>query len=135
MSFIEIKRIKKRFSDVDLSFVKHPITGDVSKRLNEKAIIFSIKNLVFTKVYGRPFHPEISSDVYSLLFENITPSVLSTLNTLITNVINNFEPRVELQLVECKPSYDKAAIEVMIIFKIIGTTENIKTQFLLQRTL
>lgn len=135
MSFIEIKRIKKRFSDIDISFNKHPVTKDVAKRLNEKAIIFSIKNLILTKVYGRPFHPEISSDVYSLLFENITPSLLSTLNTLIINVINNFEPRVELQLVDCKATHDKSAIQVTIIFKIIGTTENIKTQFLLQRTL
>lgn len=135
MSFVEIKRIKTRFSDINLTFAKHPITDDIAKRLNEKAITESIKNLVLTKIYGRPFHPELSCGVFSLLFENLTGSVLSTMNTVIINTINNFEPRVQLQLVECKPSEDETAIQVTIIFKIIGTTENIKTQFFLQRTI
>lgn len=135
MPFVEIKRIKTRFSDINLTFAKHPITDDIAKRLNEKAITESIKNLVLTKIYGRPFHPELSCGVFSLLFENLTGSVLSTMNTVIINTINNFEPRVQLQLVECKPSEDETAIQVTIIFKIIGTTENIKTQFFLQRTI
>lgn len=135
MSFVEIKRIKRRFSDIDISFLKHPVTKDISKKINEKAIIFSIKNLILTKIYERPFHPELSSDVYSLLFENVTHSMLSTLNDVIIMTINNFEPRVELQMVDCKSTDNETAIQVTIVFRLIGTTENIKTQFLLQRTI
>lgn len=135
MSFVELKRIKRRFSDIDISCLKHPVTKDISKKLNEKAIIFSIKNLVLTKIYERPFHPELSSDVCSLLFENVTHSMLSTLNDVIIMTINNFEPRVELQLVECVSTNNETAIQVTIVFRIVGTTENIKTQFLLQRTI
>ena len=135
MSFVELKRIKRRFSDIDISFLKHPVTKDISKKINEKAIIFSIKNLILTKIYERPFHPELSSDVYSLLFENVTHSMLSTLNDVIIMTINNFEPRVELQMVDCKSTDNETAIQVTIVFRLIGTTENIKTQFLLQRTI
>lgn len=135
MAFVELKRIKKRFSDINLSFTKHPVTDDIAKRLNEKAIIESLKNLVLTKMYGRPFHPELSCDIFALQFENLSHSILSTMNDVIITTINNFEPRVQLQLVECKPTENETAIQITIIFKIVGTTENIKTQFFLQRTI
>lgn len=135
MAFVELKRIKKRFSDINLSFAKHPVTDDIAKRLNEKAIIESLKNLVLTKMYGRPFHPELSCDIFSLQFENLSHAVLSTMNDVVITTINNFEPRVQLQLVECKPTDNETAIQITIIFKIVGTTENIKTQFFLQRTI
>ena len=63
---------KKRFIDLDLDFQSHPSTGDVGKRLDDEAIKRSVRNIVFTNTYDRPFHPEMSSGVRALLFENVT---------------------------------------------------------------
>ncbi len=135
MSMVEIKIERKRFVDVDFSFKKHPSTNDVVKKTNELAIIAAIKNLVLTKLYGRPFHPELSSQVHDLLFEPLTAVTASTLKRSIKYVIDNFEPRVELLLVNVKDSADLNAIDVTIVFNIIGFSETVTTQFFLQRML
>jgi phage baseplate assembly protein W len=132
---VEIKIERKRFVDVDFSFKKHPSTNDVVKKTNELAIIAAIKNLVLTKLYGRPFHPELSSQVHDLLFEPLTAVTASTLKRSIKYVIDNFEPRVELLLVNVKDSADLNAIDVTIVFNIIGFSETVTTQFFLQRML
>jgi phage baseplate assembly protein W len=64
--------IARSFSDLDLNFNIHPIKKDINLHKGEMAIINSIKNLVLTNHYERPFRPEIGSNVRRLLFENET---------------------------------------------------------------
>ena len=135
MSMVEFKIVKKKFVDLDFSMAKHPVTKDVSKKVNEAAIIASIKNLVMTRLYGRPFHPELSSQVSDLLFEPLTQTTAATLKRVIKYVIDNFEPRVEILLIDVTDDPDNSAISVTLVFRIVGVSENIKTQFFLKRTL
>lgn len=135
MSMVEIKTKKNRFVDIDLSFSKHPVSKDISKKTNELAIAASLKNLIQTRMYGRPFHPELSSQVQDLLFEPLTPGVIATLQRAIKYCIDNFEPRVEVLLIDVKDNTDQSALIITIIYRIIGTVENVKTQFILKRSL
>lgn len=135
MSLVTIKQTNKKFVDLDLSFSKHPVSKDVSKKVNESAVIASIKNLVTTRKYDRPFHPELSSQIYDLLFEPLTPAVAATLNRTIKYVIENFEPRAEVLLIDVADTQDVTAIQVTIYFRIVGTVETIKTSFFLERVL
>ncbi len=135
MSFIQIKQTNKKFIDLDLTFNRHPISGDVSRRVNENAIITSVKNLIMTRTYDRLFHPEISSHIGSLLFEQMTPATIDTLKKAILYVIENFEPRVIMQLVEVNPYTDANRIEITLVFKIVGSEDTITTNFFLKRSL
>jgi phage baseplate assembly protein W len=135
MALIEIKVPKRKFVDVDLAFTKHPITGDISKKVNENAIITSMKNLILTKLYGRPFHPELSSQVQGILFEPLTSSTAETLKKTIYYVISNFEPRAEILLIDVSQLPDDYTVEVTIAFRMIGTEDTITTQFFLKRSL
>jgi phage baseplate assembly protein W len=135
MSMVELKVTKKKFVDLDFSFARHPITNDVSKKVNEAAISTAVKNLVMTRRYDRPFHPEISSQVHDMLFEPLTDTTAETLKRTIYYVITNFEPRVEVLLINVEDVTDFSEIKVTIVFKIIGSVNTIKTQFFLQRSL
>lgn len=135
MSMVELKVTKKKFVDLDFSFARHPITNDVSKKVNEAAISTAVKNLVMTRRYDRPFHPEISSQVHDMLFELLTDTTAETLKRTIYYVITNFEPRVEVLLINVEDVTDFSEIKVTIVFKIIGSVNTIKTQFFLQRSL
>ena len=57
----------RRFSDLDLDFTKHPVTKDVSKKINENAIAAAIRNLLLTSHYERPFNPDLGSIKWSSL--------------------------------------------------------------------
>jgi len=87
------------FKDLDLNFTIHPIRKDVNIHKNEYAIINSVKNLVSTNHYDRPFRPEIGSSIRNLLFENIDTIIAAQLERAVQETINNFEPRVQINQV------------------------------------
>lgn len=127
-------RNSRTFTDLDLSFIANPVTGDVSKKYDENAIKQSIKNLVMTNHYERLFHPEIGSQVSGLLFEPFSPLLQNMLERSITNTITNFEPRVNLMGVNIALNPDNNKVFVEIIFKIINTATTLSVDFTLQRT-
>ena len=61
------KRVNRIYSDLDLDFTRNPVTSDVVKLTDVEAVKRSVKNLIQTNHYERPFHPEIGSDVRALL--------------------------------------------------------------------
>lgn len=123
----------RTFTDIDLSFEKHPVTNDIFIKQDESAIKNAIKNLVLTHHYERPFHSEIGSSVTKLMFENATPGIVAVLNQEIRNVIENFEPRAVVLGVNTNFMIDQNALFVSIFFKIINTEKPITVQFTLDR--
>lgn len=124
----------KRYKDLDLDFMPHPVTGDITRKFDAEAIKRSIRTLVLTRYYDRLFQPDIGSTVPDLLFENATPVTTSQLQTSIERVINNFEPRVELIRVEVVASPDEHEYIINIFFNIVNRPEPIEVSFVLKRT-
>ena len=89
-------RSVKTYSDLNLNFTRNPATGDVARLTDIEAVKRSVRNLILTNQFERPFHPEIGSSVRALLFENVTPLNAILLEDRIREVIVNFEPRAEL---------------------------------------
>lgn len=118
-----INRKTRQFSDLNLLFTSNPVTGDVTKKTDEEAIKASIKNLITTKNYERPFHPEIGCQVYGLLFENVDAVSVQIMRKTIFDVINKFEPRVGVLDVKIKTEdVDRPNdLDVEITFLILNT--------------
>lgn len=124
----------RTFIDLDLNFIANPVTGDVSRRFDENAIKQSVKSLILTNHYERLFHPEIGSQVNSLLFEPFSPLTKVMMERAIFTTLNNFEPRVEVLDVQCNLNPDNHTVYVVIQFKIINTQRPIVVDLTLQRT-
>lgn len=130
-----VQRISRSFKDISLSFVPHPVTGDLSILTNERAIIRSIRNLVETIPTERFFNSLLGSEVRSSLFEFCDYGTASVIQDQILTTISNYEPRVNNVQVEVLPSPDTNEFEVTVNFDIIG--QEIPTQsftFLLEAT-
>lgn len=127
-------RNTKKFIDLDLDFIAHPISGDITRKYDEYAIKQSVKNLILTNHYERPFHPEIGSQITGLMFENWTPMLQSVIRQSIINTITNFEPRVQLIDVVIYDKSDNNAIDVSITFKIVNTETPVTLDITLNRT-
>jgi phage baseplate assembly protein W len=127
-------RATRTFMDLDLNFTPHPVTGDIVRKYDETAIKQSIKNLVMTKNFERPFNSELGSPISSLLFDLVTPLTAIAVRRAIIDVINNYEPRVALLEVEPVISPDSNSLYVSITFKIINTEKPITLDLLLERT-
>jgi len=106
----------KAFVDLDIFFLKRNTTNDVRKVSNVLAIKRAVKSLVLTNRYEKPFHPEISSGIRAMLFENMTPLTSIILSKKVEEVIENFEPRVRLTGVRVVPNVDRNTYEISIEF-------------------
>lgn len=126
-------QVNKKYSDLDLNFSRHPIRKDINKTTDSMAVINSIKNLVLTKHYERPFQPDIGSNVQALLFENMDKITASSLEREIREVINNFEPRASISKLIVTPNFDNNAYSVSMEFYILSRTEPITITFTLNR--
>ena len=89
-------RSSRKFKDIDLDFGRNPITNDVNVVEDVIAIKRSVRNLVQTNFYERPFHPELGCGVRGLLFENYTPVMNVFLKRKIEECLTNHEPRIQL---------------------------------------
>lgn len=122
------------FSDIDLNFTAHPVTKDITRRYDENAIKASVKNLLLTRNFERPFHSEIGSPIRALMFELPGPMFDVMLQRAIIDVINNFEPRVEIIDVLVNDASDQNAVYVTLEFKIVNTERPITLDLVLERT-
>lgn len=125
--------ILRKYSDLDLNFTAHPVTKDVSKKLNENAIAASIRNLLLTSHYERLFNPDIGSNLKKLLFEPIDNVTTSIIQDMIFETIRNYEPRVTIQEVIAAPNYEDQRYDVYITFFVNNTLEPITVSFFLER--
>ena len=128
-----INRNSKSFADLNLLFTASPSTGDITKKTDEEAIKSSLRNLISTKNYERPFHPEIGCQIFSLLFENFTSVTSQVMRKTIQDVVNKFEPRVDILDVLVYETVDENNLNVSVTFKIINTDRPVTFNTILQR--
>ena len=122
-----------RYTDLDLDFTPHPLTGDVVIKTDEDAVKRSIRNLVFTAAGEKPFHPEIKSNIRKYLFDNFVPRLYVQVQLEIRDIITNFEPRAEVKEVRVSPYPDNNALDIYVSFKVIGLPNTITMNFPLER--
>ena len=122
------------YSDLDLFFGKNNTDGDVNTIYDVQAIKRSIRNLILTNQYEKPFHPEIYSGVTGMLFELMTPTTAVILARQVEDVIENFEPRARLVGVNVYPDLDKNSYKCSVEFYIVNApTELIDLTLALER--
>jgi phage baseplate assembly protein W len=122
------------FSDLDFNFTVHPVTKDIVRRYDENAIKASVRHLLLTKNYERPFHSEIGSPIRALMFEPATPLLEVSLRRAVIDTITNFEPRVEIIDVQVLDQSENNAVNITLIFKIVNTSRPIQLDLVLERT-
>ena len=127
------KRANRIYKDLDLNFGRNPITNDVNKLTDVEAVKRSVRNLVLTNHYERPFHPELGCGIRQLLFENLTPMVAIQLERKVQEVLENFEPRAQINNILARPDLDRNAYELTINFYVIGATEPVTVSTFLER--
>ena len=127
------KRISRTFKDLDLDFGLNSVTKDVNKLTDAEAIKRSVRNLINTNNYERPFHPEIGSGIRGLLFEPMTELTTHFMRQRITEMLNEYEPRIFLNKIVCRPDEERNSYFTSITFTIIGTQEPVVVETFLER--
>jgi phage baseplate assembly protein W len=125
--------LKKLYKDLDLTFARNPVTGDVAMSYDEQAVIRSIRNIIQTNFYERPFQPNLGSNVPAFLFENFSVLTGDALEADIKNAIINFEPRANITQIRVIPDEANHAYNLTITFFIGNNSYPSTINVLLQR--
>ena len=125
--------LSKIYSDIDFTFTKKPVTGDVALSYDTQAVIRSIRNLLLTRNYERPFNPDLGSNLDGLLFELISPLTATVIEREIQTLVENYEPRAKVDDVFVTSLDDDHALTATIVFHIINKQEPITLEIVLNR--
>ena len=123
----------RNFKDLDLNFAIHPIRKDINIHRAEYAVINSVKNLILTNHFERPFQPEIGSNIRRLLFENIDVILAAQIEREIEETITNFEPRVQISSVVAVAAPEENGYKIRLEFFVINNPDPITINFFLER--
>lgn len=127
----------KVFSDINLDFIPHPVTGDLPKLYDANAVKRSVRNLVLTNPYEHPYDFRVGSGVRQLLFENAGPEAFVAIKERIQYVIEAHEPRVELISItvdgDSAELVDRNEIAISIRFFVGSSTNPEEVSIFLER--
>jgi len=131
--YTPLKTQTEIYSDFFTDFDVHPEIHDLVRKKNEDAVKASIRNLLLTNKYERPFQPTLGSNIRKYLFEPMSPQTQGYIETEIRDVIENFEPRAKLMDVVAAPYVDENAYLVTIRFYLINKSEAVILNTILYR--
>jgi len=121
------------YRDIPMSFNAHPVTGNLKLVANAAAIKQSVKNIVLTNFYERPYQPELGGNVLAQLFENMTPITEYNVTQNIRQALENKEPRAVIEDIRTTPVEDQNTLRVTIKFSVRNIPEPIEVDVLLER--
>jgi phage baseplate assembly protein W len=129
----QITSRQRDYTDLDLNFTANPVTKDIAVKVGPDAIARSVRNLVLTNFYDRPFRSYIGSNAQKLLFDNMDSSTARLLEQTIQQTIENFEPRVSVVGIKVLADPDNNRYLAKIAFAIDNRPEPFQTTLFLER--
>ena len=117
---------KNVYKDFDLSFSRNPLTNDLATKSDANAIMQSVKSLLNTNYYERPFRPDVGSNLRALLFELSDVFLIDDIKNAIREVILNHEPRITIGSIEVEDRSEYNAYSVNMVYN-INVTQEVKS--------
>ena len=127
------KRSNRIYKYLNISFTKNPATKDVARLFDIQAIKRSVKNIILTNKYERPFNPDFGCNLRGFLFENLTEPMVVIIKDRVAMAIEKYEPRVSVEDVIVKNSSDPNGINIQVSFLINGVEAPVTVSTFLQR--
>ena len=112
------------YTFLSLSFSSHPVTKDIGKLIDLRAITNSMRNILLTRLGERPFEPTFGSKVTDSLFEQIDFITLDSLASSVREALELWEPRIEVVAVDPLAEPDSNEVQVTVQFYIVGAVSS-----------
>lgn len=123
----------KGWKDLDLSLTLHPVRKDIVPLKDDNAIKNSVKNLLISNFYERPFSRDKGANLKALLFEPADAITEIALRDNITRVLNKYEPRITVLRVRILHEVDSNSYNITVTFKIKEYDTNQSVEIVLRR--
>ena len=119
------------YSDFDINFVAHPISWDIAIKRDSDAIKRSVRNIILTNHYERPFKPNFGANIRRLLFENIGVGITNKTAKKIAKALMILEPRISNVRFDIQNVGNE--MKVTIYYRIVNTERQQDIEFTISR--
>ena len=126
-------RSARIYKDLNLDFQQNTATKDIQKITDVESVKRSVRNLINTNHYEKPFRPQVGSNLRAMLFELISPQMNHAISKEIDLLIRNYEPRCRLVEVSSHPQIDRNAYAATISFYVQNSPDRIVVESFLER--
>jgi len=106
------------YSDLDLSFQPHPLTGDLPPKVNVDAIRRSVKTLFSLEPFDIPFEPNKQAGLKDLLFEPSSHLTEVAIKTKLEYIFKKIETRANLISIDVEASDDDLGYNITVTYNI-----------------
>lgn len=123
---------RRWYTDIDLNLTPHPSSKDLTLKYDKDAIKRSLRNIMLTNNYERPFRPNFGANLRGLLFELADDITKLEIRNQITEAIEDYEPRVVIDKIYLNEDKSNNMF-VNIHYGVRGVIEPQELEVILQR--
>ena len=120
------------YKDIDLTFANKP-SGEIFKKESAAAVKQTVKNLMLTNYFEKPFKPKFGANLREMLFDLADDDAEEDIEDRIRHAIGIFEPRAQALNVTAIATPDRNSIRVTVEFRVINTQETVTVTTVLAR--
>lgn len=122
----------KVYKDIDLTFAVKP-SGDLYKKNDAAAVKQSVKNILLTNHFEKPFRPKYGGNLTALLFELVDAGSEREIKRAVAQAIARDEKRARVLDVRTNVRPDSNSISVQVEFQVVNTEEVVTLQTTITR--
>lgn len=123
---------RKWYTDVDLNITPHPSSGDLVLKQDKEAVKRSVRNIMLTNNYERPFKPNFGANLRGLLFELADDMTKFEIRKQIIEALEMLEPRVTIDEIYLQQTRNNE-MHVNLHYGVVGVREPQTLEVILQR--
>lgn len=123
----------KEYIDIDMAFARHPVTGDVTKKVGVRAVQQSVRNIVMASLGEWETMPEMGAGLYRMLGENTNPTLQTDITNKVEDALAQYETRAEVETVSVSLSEDYHTLQVSIVFYVTNYPDPVTETIFLKR--
>lgn len=122
------------YKDLSVTGKPHPLTGDLGVLTGASAINQSLKNLLLTGIYDRPYSSQqLGANIKKYLFEFADNITKDSISKDVLTAIQNYEPRILVLGIKVNILPEQYSIAISIAYKIKTTNIEGSTTVFLKR--
>lgn len=122
----------RKYKDIDLTFAKKT-SGEIYKKEDAAAVKQSIKTLLLTNRFEKPFNPRFGGDLRGQLFELLDSEVVEEVRERIKTQVEAFEPRAQILNLNVKANDEQNDLRVNLTVLVKSTSQQINFSFAVSR--
>ena len=122
------------YTDFKKNLEVSPVSDDLTIYKDEESVKESIRNLLLTNKGERLMQPNLGGNIRAMLFEIITPGVMTMIEDQVRTTIDLYETRAELIDVLVTSNIDDNVVKIEVQFYIRNNQQPISVDVFLERT-